>query len=113
MARQPQAVRRLIGLSGQYVAVDPFLAGAENLAMIGRLYGLPRRRARRRAGVLAAQLGLGAVAGRLVRTYSGGMRRRLDVAACLVAAPPVVFLDEPTSAWTPVAAWRCGRCSAS
>ena len=54
MARQPQAVRRLIGLSGQYVAVDPFLAGAENLAMIGRLYGLPRRRARRRAGELAA-----------------------------------------------------------
>jgi ABC-2 type transport system ATP-binding protein len=86
VAQRPQAVRRLIGLSGQYAAVDPFLTGEENLVMIGRLYGLPRRR----AGELASQPGLDSAAGRLVRTYSGGMRRRLDVAACLLAEPPVV-----------------------
>src|SRR5215831_17128278 len=92
VAEQPQAVRRLVGLSGQYAAVDPFLTGEENLVMIGRLYGLPRRQARRRAGELTGRLGLTG-AGRLVRTYSGGMRRRLDVAASLLAAPPVLFLD--------------------
>jgi len=109
VAEQPQAVRRLIGLSGQYAAVDPFLTGEENLAMIGRLYGLPRRQARRRAGELTGRLGLTSAAGRLVRTYSGGMRRRLDVAASLLAAPPVLFLDEPTTSLDPrgrLALWQ-------
>ena len=109
VASQPQAVRRLIGLSGQYAAVDPFLTGAENLVMIGRLYGLTGRAARRRAAELTGRLGLGGVAGRLVRTYSGGMRRRLDVAASLLAAPPVLFLDEPTTGLDPagrLALWQ-------
>jgi ABC-2 type transport system ATP-binding protein len=105
----PQAVRRLIGLSGQYAAVDPFLTGQENLIMIGRLYGLSRRQARRRATELAGQLGLAGAAGRQVRTYSGGMRRRLDLAASLLAAPPVLFLDEPTTGLDPsgrLALWQ-------
>lgn len=101
VAEHPGAVRRLIGLSGQYAAVDPFLTGRENLTMIGRLYGLGRRGARHRAGELADQLGLAATADRLARTYSGGMRRRLDVAASLLAAPPVLFLDEPTTGLDP------------
>ena len=109
VARHPAAVRRLIGLSGQYAAVDPFLTGQENLVMIGRLYGLPGRQARRRAGELIGQLDLEGAAGRLVRTYSGGMRRRLDVAASLLAAPPVLFLDEPTTGLDPrgrLALWQ-------
>jgi ABC-2 type transport system ATP-binding protein len=97
----PASVRRLIGLSGQYAAVDPFLTGQENLVMIGRLYGLTRRQARRRTGDLIDALELASAAGRLVRTYSGGMRRRLDVAAGLLAAPPVLFLDEPTTGLDP------------
>ena len=104
VAGHPAQVRRLIGLSGQYAAVDPFLTGQENLVMIGRLYGLSRRQACRRAGDLIGQLELTGVAGRLVRTYSGGMRRRLDLAASLLAAPPVLFLDEPTTGLDP-----CGR----
>jgi ABC-2 type transport system ATP-binding protein len=109
VAAQPQAVRRLIGLSGQYAAVDPFLTGAENLVMIGQLYGLARSAARRRAAELAGLLDLSASGGRLVRTFSGGMRRRLDVAASLMAAPPVLFLDEPTTGLDPagrLALWR-------
>jgi daunorubicin resistance ABC transporter ATP-binding subunit len=109
VAGQPRAVRRLIGLSGQYAAVDPFLTGAENLVMIGRLYGLPARAARRRAAELTDQLDLAGAAGRLVRTYSGGMRRRLDVAASLIAIPPVLFLDEPTTGLDPagrLALWQ-------
>ena len=109
VAQHPQAVRRRIGLSGQYAAVDPFLTGQENLIMIGRLYGLPRRQARRRAADLIGQLELAGAAGRLVRTYSGGMRRRLDVAASLLAAPPVLFLDEPTTGLDPrgrLALWQ-------
>jgi ABC-2 type transport system ATP-binding protein len=109
VALRPAAVRRRIGLSGQYAAVDPFLTGQENLIMIGRLYGLPRRQARRRAGELIGQLELVDAAERLVRTYSGGMRRRLDVAASLLAAPPVLFLDEPTTGLDPygrLALWQ-------
>ena len=109
VTRNPAAVRRLIGLSGQYAAVDPFLTGQENLVMIGRLYGLTRRQARRRAGDLTDVLELASAAGRLVRTYSGGMRRRLDVAASLLAAPPVLFLDEPTTGLDPrgrLALWQ-------
>lgn len=101
VAKNPVAVRRRIGLSGQYAAVDPFLTGRENLVMIGRLSGLSRRAARCRTGELIDQFGLGDTAGRLVRTYSGGMRRRLDVAASLLAAPPVLFLDEPTTGLDP------------
>ena len=109
VAAHPAAVRRRIGLSGQYAAVDPFLTGQENLVMIGRLYGLSRRQARRRAAELTGQLELDGAAGRLVRTYSGGMRRRLDVAASLLAAPPVLFLDEPTTGLDPygrLALWQ-------
>ena len=109
VAGNPAAVRRRIGLSGQYAAVDPFLTGQENLVMIGRLYGLARRHARQRATELTGQLGLAGAAGRQVRTYSGGMRRRLDVAASLLAAPPVVFLDEPTTGLDPrgrLALWQ-------
>ena len=109
VTEHPRAVRRLIGLSGQYAAVDPFLTGRENLTMIGRLYGLGRRQARHRAGDLLEQLGLAAAAGRLSRSYSGGMRRRLDVAASLLAAPPVLFLDEPTTGLDPrgrLALWQ-------
>src|SRR5690348_15090739 len=105
----PASVRRRIGLCGQYAAVDPFLTGQENLVMIGRLYGLTRRQARRRAGDLMDVLELASAAGRLVRTYSGGMRRRLDVAASLLAAPPVLFLDEPTTGLDPrgrLALWQ-------
>jgi oleandomycin transport system ATP-binding protein len=97
VVREPQRVRSLIGLTGQYAAVDDLLSGRENLYMIGRLLGLRRRPARRRAGVLLAQFGLSADAGRTVRTYSGGMRRRLDLAASLVGEPRVLFLDEPTT----------------
>src|SRR6516225_3548938 len=109
VAQHPQAVRRRIGLSGQYAAVDPFLTGQENLIMIGRLYGLPRPQARRRAADLIGQLELAGAARRQVRTYSGGMRRRLDVAASLLAAPPVLFLDEPTTGLDPrgrLALWQ-------
>jgi daunorubicin resistance ABC transporter ATP-binding subunit len=98
---RPDAVRARIGLSGQYAAVDPFLTGQENLVMIGRLYGLSRRKARQRADDLIGRLDLAGAPGRLVRTYSGGMRRRLDVAASLLAAPPVLFLDEPTTGLDP------------
>jgi daunorubicin resistance ABC transporter ATP-binding subunit len=101
VVEQPAAVRRLIGLSGQYAAVDPYLTGRENLQMIGRLYGLGRRAARRRAGELLERFGLAQAASRVARTYSGGMRRRLDVAASLVARPPVLFLDEPTTGLDP------------
>src|SRR5215472_1759307 len=108
VVRQAAAVRRLVGLSGQYAAVDPYLTGRENLQMIGRLYGLGPK-ARRRAGELLDQLGLAQAAGRQARTYSGGMRRRLDVAASLVARPLVLFLDEPTTGLDPhgrLALWQ-------
>jgi ABC-2 type transport system ATP-binding protein len=101
IAREAAAVRRLIGVSGQFAAVDGFLTGRENLRMIGRLYGLNRRVARRRADDLLARVGLTAVAERTARSYSGGMRRRLDLAASLIAEPAVVFLDEPTAGLDP------------
>jgi ABC-2 type transport system ATP-binding protein len=98
---QARAVRRLIGLSGQYAAVDAYLTGRENLRMIGRLYGLSRDAARRRADELLERFDLVDAGERRAGTYSGGMRRRLDVAASLVAAPPVLFLDEPTTGLDP------------
>jgi ABC-2 type transport system ATP-binding protein len=95
--REPAKVRERIGLAGQYAAVDENLTGFENLEMVGELYHLGRRVARERATSLLADFDLSDAADRLVRTYSGGMRRRLDLAAALVARPPVLFLDEPTT----------------
>ncbi len=95
--RQPGAVRLNIGLAGQYAAVDPNLTGGENLRLIGRLAQLPAPDIRSRADELLRRFGLADAADRTVRTYSGGMRRRLDVAAALVQRPPVLFLDEPTT----------------
>jgi len=106
---QAGAVRRLIGLSGQYAAVDAFLTGRENLKMIGRLSGLGRAAARRRADELLELVDLTEAAGRIARTYSSGMRRRLDFAASLVARPAVLFLDEPTTGLDPrgrLGLWR-------
>ena len=97
----PRGVRRRLGLSGQYAAVDEYLTGFENLDMIGRLYHLGRRRSRERARELLAQFDLVEAADRPARTYSGGMRRRLDLAGALVASPPVLFLDEPTTGLDP------------
>jgi ABC-2 type transport system ATP-binding protein len=94
---QPGDVRRSIGLAGQYAAVDENLNGFENLELVGRLYHLGRQASRERSRELLADFGLEDAAERLVRTYSGGMRRRLDLAAALVARPPVLFLDEPTT----------------
>ena len=97
VVRDAAKVRQEIGLAGQYAAVDENLTGFENLEMVGRLYHLPRGHARARARELLASFDLVAAGDRLVRTYSGGMRRRLDLAAALVARPPVLFLDEPTT----------------
>jgi ABC-2 type transport system ATP-binding protein len=94
---EPGRVRERIGLAGQYAAVDENLTGFENLEMVGLLYHLGRRPSRERADELLAAFDLTEAGGRLVRTYSGGMRRRLDLAAALVARPPVLFLDEPTT----------------
>jgi ABC-2 type transport system ATP-binding protein len=94
-------VRRVIGLAGQFAAVDPNLTGRENLRLIGRLSRLGRRQARVRADELLGSFGLNAAADRLVRGYSGGMRRRLDVAAALLHRPAVLFLDEPTTGLDP------------
>ena len=90
-------VRQVIGFAGQFAAVDPNLTGRENLTLIGRLSRVGRKQARVRAGELLDGFGLSEAADRLVRTYSGGMRRRLDVAAALLHRPPVLFLDEPTT----------------
>jgi ABC-2 type transport system ATP-binding protein len=95
------AVRARIGLAGQQATVDGLLTARANLRMVGRLYHLPRAAARARADELLERLGLTDAADRLVRTFSGGMRRRLDLAATLVAAPPVLFLDEPTTGLDP------------
>jgi oleandomycin transport system ATP-binding protein len=101
VVREPQQVRSAIGLTGQYAAVDEMLSGRENLSMIGRLLGLSRQAARSRAGELLAAFDLEQNAGKTVKTYSGGMRRRLDLAASLVGKPRVLFLDEPTTGLDP------------
>jgi ABC-2 type transport system ATP-binding protein len=97
----PQCARERIGLSGQYAAVDEHLTGYENLEMIGRLYRLGVKRARSRARELLDRFDLADAGDRPVTTYSGGMRRRLDLAGALVAEPPVLFLDEPTTGLDP------------
>jgi ABC-2 type transport system ATP-binding protein len=97
VVRDAARVRGKIGLAGQYAAVDENLTGFENLEMVGRLYHLGRGHSRARARELLSSFDLTDAADRLVRTYSGGMRRRLDLAAALVARPPVLFLDEPTT----------------
>src|SRR5690606_30496641 len=97
----PAAVRTKIGLSGQYAAVDEVLTGFENLDMVGRLYRLGRQASRQRARDLLERFGLTEAADRPVKGYSGGMRRRLDLAAALVAEPPVLFLDEPSTGLDP------------
>ena len=102
VARDPGAVRRVIGAAGQQSAVDGRLTGRENLVLVARLHGLSRGAARRRADELLDRFALGARAGRPARTYSGGTRRRLDLAASLVNAPRVLFLDEPTTGLDPV-----------
>jgi ABC-2 type transport system ATP-binding protein len=98
---EPMRVRGVIGLAGQYAAVDGTLTGRENLALIGTLTHLPRRVIRRRADELLHRFHLEDAGDRLARTYSGGMRRRLDLAAALVHRPPVLFLDEPTTGLDP------------
>ena len=97
----PQGVRRKIGLSGQYAAVDQNLTGFENIYMISRLCGMSRRAAQARTKALITRFRLGDAAGRPAKTYSGGMRRRLDLAGALVANPEVVMLDEPTTGLDP------------
>jgi ABC-2 type transport system ATP-binding protein len=109
VVRQRREVRRRISLTGQHTAVDEPQTGEENLRMVGRLAGLSRAEASRRARELLEEFDLGDVAGRRVATYSGGLRRRLDLAAGLVGRPEVIFLDEPTTGLDPrsrLAAWR-------
>jgi ABC-2 type transport system ATP-binding protein len=98
----PHDVRKRIGLSGQYAAVDEHLTATENLEMIGRLYGMNRREAKTRAQELIERFRLSDAAHRPLKTFSGGMRRRIDLAGALIADPPVLFLDEPTTGLDPV-----------
>ncbi|WP_283133389.1 ATP-binding cassette domain-containing protein [Rhizohabitans arisaemae] len=101
VVREADRVRRVIGLSGQYAAVDENLTGRENLVLFGRLHRMRAKAARARAGELLERIGLAEAADRVVKTYSGGMRRRLDLAASLVIKPRVLFLDEPTTGLDP------------
>jgi daunorubicin resistance ABC transporter ATP-binding subunit len=110
--REPDRVRSKIGLAGQSVTMDEYLSGLQNLTMIGRLYRFSRKDAKRRGRDLIDQFDLADAANRPLRTYSGGMRRRLDLAASLIAAPPVLFLDEPTAGLDPESrntAWQVIR----
>ena len=101
VVREPDAVRRKVGLTGQYASVDEDLTGIENLILVGRLLGLTWSAARRRAAELLDAFGLSEAAGRQARTYSGGMRRRIDIGASLVTVPEILFLDEPTTGLDP------------
>jgi ABC transporter DrrB family efflux protein len=101
VVREPGAVRELLGLTGQFAAVDELLTGRENLQMFGRLFGLPRDKARRQSSELLERFDLEGAADRPARTYSGGMRRRLDLASSLVSRPRILFLDEPTTGLDP------------
>ncbi|MGW0731259.1 ATP-binding cassette domain-containing protein [Streptomyces sp. NPDC002851] len=99
--KHPNEVRRSIGLSGQFAAVDEYLTGRENLQMVGQLYQMSARDAKKRAAELLDRFNLAEAADRPSKTYSGGMRRRLDLAAALVVKPPVMFMDEPTTGLDP------------
>jgi ABC-2 type transport system ATP-binding protein len=99
--REPEVVRRMIGLAGQYAAVEPAMTGRENLEMVARLFGQDRRSARANSAAVLEQLDLVDAADRLARTYSGGMRRKLDLGASLVGAPRLLLLDEPTTGLDP------------
>ena len=101
VVREPGKVRRVIGLAGQHAAVDDDLTGQENLLILGLMQHLGRRRAKARAAELLARFGLADAGGRLVKTWSGGMRRRLDLIASLIVTPAVLFLDEPTTGLDP------------
>lgn len=101
VVKEPEKVRSQIGLTGQYSAVDEYLTGKENLQMMARLYRLSRPESARRADDLLKRFDLFDAKGRIVKTYSGGMRRRLDLAMSLIATPPILFLDEPTSGLDP------------
>ena len=98
---EPKLVRRVIGLAGQYASVEPAMTGTENLRMVARLFGLDRSEARTAAAEVLERLGLSDAGDRLVRTYSGGMRRRLDLGASLVGRPQLLLLDEPTTGLDP------------
>jgi ABC-2 type transport system ATP-binding protein len=107
--RHPKKVRSLIGLTGQYAAVDEQLTGEENIIMLGELYHLGKEESKRRARILLEQFDLVEAGNRKAKTYSGGMKRRLDLALSLVATPPVLFLDEPTTGLDPrarIAMWN-------
>ncbi|MBT2544880.1 ATP-binding cassette domain-containing protein [Streptomyces sp. ISL-44] len=99
--KYPNEVRRAIGLSGQFAAVDEYLTGRENLQMVGQLYQMRAKAAKARADELLERFNLADAADRTAKTYSGGMRRRLDLAAALVVSPPVMFMDEPTTGLDP------------
>jgi ABC-2 type transport system ATP-binding protein len=101
VTQHPQQVRRSIGLTGQFAAIDDYLTGRENLQLFGRLYHLGAAVAAKRADELLERFDLVDAAGRIAKTYSGGMRRRLDIAASLIVRPPVIFLDEPTTGLDP------------
>jgi ABC-2 type transport system ATP-binding protein len=101
VVREPQVVRQLVGLTGQYASLDEALSGVENLVLFSRLQGFGRAAARRKAAELLEEFGLTDAAKKPVTLYSGGMRRRLDLAASLIAQPPLIFLDEPTTGLDP------------
>lgn len=101
VSENPDKVRAVIGLTGQYAAVDEYLTGLENLEMVGRLYRLSKADAKKRAEELVEQFDMQKAARRPVRTYSGGMKRKIDLAMSLIASPPVIFLDEPTTGLDP------------
>jgi ABC-2 type transport system ATP-binding protein len=101
VTKDPEGVRASIGLTGQYAAVDEILTGRENLVMFGQLYRLSHKAAKARADELLERFNLTDAGNRMLKTYSGGMRRRLDLAASLIIAPPVIFLDEPTTGLDP------------
>lgn len=112
IAKQADDVRKVIGLTGQSAAVDELLTGRENLVMMGRLYRLTAKSAKERADELLHEFDLLDAADRALKTYSGGMRRRLDLAVSLIAAPPIIFLDEPTTGLDPrsrIAMWEIIR----
>jgi ABC-2 type transport system ATP-binding protein len=99
--REPHAVRQTIGLAGQFAAVEPAMTGRENLEMVARLFGQAKRAARENSAIVLEQMGLTEAADRLVRTYSGGMKRKLDLGASLVGSPRLLLLDEPTTGLDP------------